>query len=354
MKKITFFVHNIYTVGGVERVLSLIANELSKKYDVEIISLYKTAEKPYFYINENIKISNVLSNKVHNPKTHIFYLIHNVKKILKNYKTDYFVATGMVNVPLTIFMRKQAKYIAWEHGNTFGIGEGKMPYLGRKLAAKYADKIIVLTKRDMGKNIKTFKTANKITQIYNPIENVELSKEYNIESKKIVSSGRLCPQKGFDMLIDVAKKVFEKHPDWEWHIYGEGPDRKMLEQMIEEKKLQKNVKLMGRTDKMNEKYKEYAIFVMTSRFEGFAMVNIEAHYAKLPIVSFNCNCGPDEIIQDGVNGYLVDCFDIDKMSEKINYLIENSDVRIEMSQKTSLDKEKLEMKNIINEWEKLF
>ena len=104
---------------------------------------------------------------------------------------------------------------------------------------------------------------------------------------------------------------------------------------------------------MNEKYKDYAMFVMTSRYEGFAMVNIEAHFAKLPIVSFNCNCGPDEIIQDGINGYLVDCFDTNQMAEKINYLIENSDVRIQMSQNTSLDKEKLDMKNIIKEWEKI-
>lgn len=353
MKKITFFVNNIYVIGGVERVVSLIANELSKKYLVEIVSLYKTADNPFFNLNSKIKVSNILNDKIYNPKTHVFYLIGQAKKFLKNYDTDFFIVAGMVNVPLTIFMRKHSKYIAWEHGNAFGIGEGKMPYLGRKLAAKYADKIVVLTKKDMETNIKKFKTANKITQIYNPIEIVELGEEYEAESKKIVSSGRLCSQKGFDILVDVASKVFDKHPDWEWHIYGDGPDKEILEKMIVEKKLKKNVKLMGRTNKMNEKYKEYAMFVMTSRYEGFAMVNIEAHYAKLPIVSFNCNCGPDEIIQDGVNGYLVNCFDIDKLAEKINYLIENPNVRIEMSKNTILDKEKLEMRNIIKEWEKI-
>ena len=110
---------------------------------------------------------------------------------------------------------------------------------------------------------------------------------------------------------------------------------------------------MGRTNKMNELYKKYAMYVMTSRFEGFAMVNIEAHYAKLPIISFNCDCGPDEIIQDGVNGYLVRCFDIDMMANKINYLIENPNVRIDMSSNTLLDKDKLQLENIIFKWKKI-
>ena len=98
---------------------------------------------------------------------------------------------------------------------------------------------------------------------------------------------------------------------------------------------------MGKTDNMYQKYKDYSLYVMTSRFEGFALVNIEAHYFQLPVVSFNCNCGPDEIIQDGINGFIIDCFDVESMADKINFLIENKDERVKMSNNTSLDKEKL-------------
>ena len=108
---------------------------------------------------------------------------------------------------------------------------------------------------------------------------------------------------------------------------------------------------MGTSNNMNEVYKQHSIYVMTSRYEGFAMVNIEAHYAHLPIVSFNCNCGPDEIIQDGVNGYLINCFDIEEMANKIVYLIEHENARNEMSNKTMLDKEKLKLDNIMKKWE---
>lgn len=353
MKKITFFIYNMYAAGGTERVVSLIANELAKENEVEIISLYKTDETPFYKLNANIKLKNIFGDKELNYRFKFHYIKHKVKSFLNGYKTDVFISASMKFIPLTIFMRKNTKFIAWEHFNSFTAKFGSMTWYGRCVAAKYAHNIVVLTKKDMENNIRLFKSASKIKQIYNPIELVECEFKYNIDSKKIVSSGRLSTQKGFDMLVDVAAMVFAKHPDWEWHIYGEGLGRKNLERLIEEKNIGQNLKLMGRTNKMNELYKDYAMFVMTSRYEGFAMVNIEAHYAKLPIVSFNCNCGPDEIIQDGANGYLVDCFDINKMAEKINYLIENPSIRKEMSDKTFLDKEKLQMSNVIKEWEKI-
>ena len=181
----------------------------------------------------------------------------------------------------------------------------------------------------------------------------ENDKPYDVESKKIISAGRLVNIKGFDMLIDVASKVFDKHPNWEWHIYGEGELREELEEKIARNGLQQHLKLMGRTDKLLELYKNYALFVLTSRYEGLGMVNIEAHGAHLPIVSFNCPFGPGEIIKNDINGYLVECFDIEKMADKINFLIENKDKRIEMSQNTMIDKEKFSMDNVIKKWKEI-
>ncbi len=354
MKKITIFIGNIYTDGGTERVVSLIANELSKKYEVDIISLYKTSETPFYHVNKAVKVFNVLEKELYPFRKYYFYIKSNVKKFFQSYNTDVFIVAGISNTVLTTFMRKKAKYVVWEHCNS-AIGKTlSMAWIGRKLAARYADKLVVLTQKDRRNNMKKFGTKeNKIVHIYNPIQVTQLKDDYAIESKKLVSCGRICYQKGFDMLVEVAGKVFDKHPDWEWHIYGDGPDREQIEKAIKEKGLGKNIILKGRTNKMNELYKEYAMFVMTSRYEGFAMVNIEAHYAKLPIVSFNCNCGPDEIIQDGINGYIVECFDIEQMANKINGLIENPELRQKMSDNTMLDKEKLKMENIIKEWEKI-
>ena len=353
MKKITFFIYNMYTDGGTERVLSLIANELVKKYEVDVVSLYKTSETPFYNLDSRINLMYILEKELNPIRLYFPYLQYKLKKFFKDYKTDTFISAGMKYIGLNIFMRKRAKYIAWEHYNCVNTKVGSITWFGRKLAARYADKIVVLTEKDMQMNIELFKTAKKIEQIYNPMDTKILSEKYDIYSKKIVSAGRLSQVKGYDFLMDIAEKVFSKHSDWEWHIYGEGPEREVLENLIIQKGLQKNVKLMGRTNKMKELYKEYAMFVMTSRAEGFAMVNIEAHLAKLPIVSFNCNCGPDEIIENGINGYLVDCFDLDAMAEKINYLIENPEVRKNFSENTGLDKEKLQLENIIKKWEEI-
>ncbi len=353
MKKITFFIQQVYGAGGTERVLSLIANELSKEYDVEIISMFKTKPVPFYELNEKITLNYIFEKEYNSYLLYFPYILYKAKKFFKSYHTDIFICTGMGMVIPTIHMAKKTTYIAWEHFNSNIGGFGSLKWWCRKIAALKADKIVVLTEKDLNLYKLNFNPRAELVHIYNPTEKNSFKYDYDMSSKKILSVGRLSYQKGFDMLVDVASKIFDKHKDWEWHIYGDGEDREKINQLIIDKNLQNNVKLMGRTDKMKELYNEYAMYVMTSRYEGFAMVNIEAHYAKLPIVSFNCDCGPDEIIQDGINGYLVECFDIDKMADRINYLIENKEVRKKMSDNTMLDKEKLQMENVIKEWKKI-
>lgn len=351
MKKITFFIQQMYGSGGTERMLTLIANKLSEDYEVMIVSLFKTKSKPFYEINDKIK--KIYMFDIERDKKYFWRILSCIKEFLKDEPMDVFVCTGMGMVIPTIFMSKNTKYIAWEHFNCTRGKFGSLRWLSRKIASKYANKIVLLTQKDMNLYQKKFKPQAELVQIYNPTQELNIKSEYDLTNKKILSSGRLCYQKGFDMLIEIAEKVFAKHPDWQWDIYGDGPDKEKIEKLILHKNLIGKVNLMGRTDKMKELYSDYSMFVMTSRFEGFAMVNIEAHYAKLPIVSFNCNCGPDEIIQDGVNGYLIDCFDVDEMAEKINYLIENPDIRKNMSEMTMLDKEKLKMEKVIEKWKEI-
>lgn len=354
VKKITFFIYNMFTDGGTEKAVSLIANNLSNDYEIEIVSLYKNKSNPFYNLNSNIKLINILEEGAPIYKIYSPILYYKVAKSLRNYKTDCFIASNMNYIPLTLFMKRRAKYIVWEHYSSAIITKKRYGYWVRKLASKLADKIVVLTESDRKENIKKFGTLpTKIKTIYNPIEMKENKQPYDEKSKRIISVGRLVSIKGFDMLIDVATKVFAKHPDWEWHIYGEGSLKDELQKKIEENNMQNNLKLMGRTDKLLELYKEYAMFVLTSRNEGLGMVNIEAHCAHLPIVSFNCPFGPAEIIKEDVNGYLIKCFDIDEMANKINFLIENTEKRIEMSKNTMLDKEKFKMSNVIKEWKEI-
>ena len=179
--------------------------------------------------------------------------------------------------------------------------------------------------------------------------------EYNSRSKKIISVGRLEKVKGFDRLIEIAKIVFEDKvtEKWEWHIYGEGPERESLENIIRKYNLEKKVILKGNVENIYELYKEYSFYVMTSYFEGLPMVLLEAKANSLPIISFDINTGPSEIIRDGVDGYLVRNEDIWKMSKKIIELIKAEDMRINFSLNTKRNLYKFNKNKILKKWKKI-
>ena len=352
-KKVTFFINNIYEMGGMTKVVIALANELSKFCNVEIISLHKDAEQPFYSLNKEIKIINFLGKQKISTKKGYPYYMYVVRKLLKDYKTDIFVCSCMGYVGMTLFMRKRAKYIAWEHSSSqYGKIAGTM-WFGRVLAGKYADNIVVLTKQDMEQNIKRFKSEGRITQIYDLIDQKTYSGEYDCESKKIITAGRLEHEKGFDLLIESAEKVFDVHSDWELDIYGDGSQYNNLKKQIIEKGLEKNIILKGRTNEITDLYSKYSFYISSSRVEGFGMSIFEAQNAKLPVISFNCPFGPAELVINEINGFLVKCFDVNEMSDKINTLIEDVELRKRFSANALVGKEEMESNFIIEKWKKL-
>ncbi len=355
MKKIVFVIRDIFARGGMEKVTTLIANGLSKEYDVHIVSLFKSEKEPFFKIDDNVKVSHIYDIAPLPLKSSYFKVLRSVKAYFKSISDiDVVISVGSTMIPFVLFLKKRTRIILWEHFHSYFGHVGGLGWLGKKMAAHYDIETVVLTKKDLELNKKRFKTK-RLYQIYNPSEIKENSIPYDKDSKLIISAGRFEEQKGFDFIPEIATFVFSKHPDWQWHIYGNNETEvgSKLRDKLKGYKLDNNVFLKGSVNNLNELYPKYAMFVLTSRFEGFCMVNIEAHASHLPIIAFNCPCGPDEIIQDGINGYLVECFDTKKMGEKINDLIEHQEKRIKMSENTSLDKDKFKFENIIDEWKKI-
>lgn len=352
---IAFFVANIFQAGGIERVVTKISNSLSKEYNITIISLYKTNKEPYFNLHDNIRIEYLFDKKI-KIRLNYIKIRKKLKKILNDIDCHYFINCGMGYVPFTIFVRKKHKYIAWEHSNC-NIGKKYgLTWTGRVLSNKYADAIVFLTKKDLKNFIIKFNNGNKSNkyyQIYNP-SNGQSTKKYNISSRKIMSCGRLSYQKGYDYLIKVARIVFNNPASkgWEWDIYGEGELKTDIQKSINDENLNEKIHLKGNSDLVNI-YPKYGIFVLTSRYEGFCMVNIEASENNLPIVSFNCDCGPDEIIIDSKNGYLIPCYETEIMAEKIIKLIRDDKLRLSFSKNTIIDKDKLDINTVTAQWKTL-
>ena len=147
--------------------------------------------------------------------------------------------------------------------------------------------------------------------------------------------------------------VEQKNPEWQLHIYGSGEDKDMLLSKIEEYGL-KNVTILPPTSDIEDKLVEASLYVMTSRFEGLPMVLLEAMAVGLPLVSFDCKCGPRDVIEDGKNGYLIPDGDLLLMEERINSLLNDDEKLKEMSLYSKEAAMRFSHEKIMERWIELF
>jgi glycosyltransferase involved in cell wall biosynthesis len=173
-------------------------------------------------------------------------------------------------------------------------------------------------------------------------------------AKVVVAAGRLTRQKGFDLLIPAFEQVVREHPDWSLRIYGSGPHGKRLRRAILERGLYNNVLLMGRAPRMGDELAKASIYVLSSRFEGFGMVIIEAMSKGLAVVSFDCPRGPGDLITHGENGLLVPNGDVDALARGMLELIEDEDERRRLGAAALQVAGRYDPELIGREWEGLF
>lgn len=357
MLNICFLSGDMSRTGGTERVLSIIANELSKqknKFNIHILSITNENNTSYFNLENEIKNDRILKSKDVNFKKQYFQVVKGIRHYIKENNIDILidveVIASLFSIPATRFTK--TKLISWEHFNFYEDNGSHLRIYARKLAARFSNCIITLTEHDKQNYLNNLDIKGKVEYIYNPIEEVD-DMECNIKSKQIISVGRLTYQKGFDMLCDVAKVVLKDNKGWKWLILGDGEDKDKLRSKIKEYGLENKLILKGNVSNVEEYYKNSSLYVMTSRFEGLPMTLLEAKTYKLPIVSFNCLTGPSEIVKNNVNGYLINPENVEAMSNKLNILMNDENKLKEFSSNAQIDIEKFKLKPIIERWEKV-
>lgn len=342
---------------GGQRVAVNLANSFCEKCEVHFFAV----------INDGNELAFSLSKEVH---CHIFNmhgkrmrqlfpdLIKQVRKCFSENHIDVAMAIGAsLNIPMLLgAFGKNIKTIYCEHVNIIKDEyNDKSQQMSQKFGAKYADHVITLTQRDKEEFEKRFpKHRGRIQVIYNWIDDNVLKKDasYNVDSKRIITVARFTHVKGLDDLVEISKKVFEKHPDWHWDIYGTGDADyvKKIENLVDEYEVGENLHLMGQVSDLYDRYQNYSFFVLTSKWEGLPMVLLEAKGCKLPLISYDCPTGPAEIIRDQIDGYLVPAGDKEIIGEKICKLIEEKEVRLHFSQESYGNLELFSKEHILKKW----
>lgn len=359
--KLLYIVPNINNEGGVARVLSIKANYLVEKFGYEVhILTQNEGFSPLFYsFNSNIVFHDMILKG--NVFQFFYSFIKAINSTIKTIQPDvvnvcdnglkaYSIPFVLKNkVPLILEMHSSKFIEERESGNTIftKVGANCIHALKKGGIKKY-DRFVVET----CESISEWNIDNTIV-IPNPLWFTS-DKISALESKKIIAVGRHTYEKGFDRMLQIWKKVVAKHSDWILEIYGKSSENIDLRLLAENLDISSSVVFYEPVQNINEKYLEASIYLMTSRFEGFGMVLIEAMSSGLPCIAYDCPCGPKGVLSQNEDGFLIENGNELDYIKAVETLIENQPIRIEMGKKAKLSSEKYNIDAIMKTWNQLF
>ena len=375
MKKVTILALHL-GYGGIEKCIAALANSLVDTYKVEILAIYKLYDEPAFYIDPKVHIrylSKVVPNKndfkYAVKRVNIFKIIKEAIKALNILRikrkvlidaidscdSDIIISTrDYTNKYLGEYRNNNVIAIGWEHNHPHG---DKVIMKRLRNSCKYLDKLVVVS-RDL-KHIysEDFKNNDIKCQVeYIPNFLEKIPKKINkLDNKNIISVGRLEPEKGFLDLVSVFKLMELKDGEVYLNLVGDGSQKDKIFKNIVDNNISRKVKMPGYLDfeELNKLYEETSLYLMTSYTESFGLVLIEAMSHGIPVIAFSCAEGAKELINNGVNGYLINNRNEHEMADRAVKLLNNSDKLKELGENartTALKYSKDEVKKM---WIKL-
>lgn len=341
--------------GGAERVAFYLLNNIDIKiFDVSIIVIYKNKGDYIIDLRKEVKRIFLEKNKI---RYSLFSLYKTLKKenpdIIINFSFELMMLIGVFIIPFfskIYFINRQINILGMQKFNYF---KKKM----LKIAYKNFDKIITQSKdmtEDLLKNIEI--SEDKIVEINNPVDiknieelsnqNVEI--EFNKNNNNILCVGRLTFQKGFDLIIKIISLLNNKNI--KLYILGEGEDREKLNKLIKNLNLEEQIFLLGRKYNPYIYMKNADLFILSSRYEGFPNVLIEAGACGLYSVCNNCLGGINEIINENINGNIVDFTDEKLAVQRIKTALLKTKAKEEIKK---IIEERYSLEKIIIKYEEL-
>ena len=376
--RIAYVYTALTTLGGVDRVLSIKANYLADMlgHEVYVITDSQSGRPPVFPLSErvtHIDLDTDFDEQYHHGIMRRFFVY---RRLMRQYRIRLEKTLMEIHPDVTCCtLGREMDFITSLNDGSRKVGESHIakpfcrnfhlmeaqgfPYslvarIWRKRleqAARQLDALVVLTERDA----QSWASVRKTTVIHNPSTIQPHSLADTARSHTVLAIGRMSEQKALDRLVRAWQPLASKFPEWQLCIYGEGEQQPMLEQLIAELHLGNSCHLCGTTNDAASVYASGAVYAMTSRFEGFPLVVIEAMSCGLPVVAMDCPTGTREIVENGVNGLLVPDGDIEAMSRALAQVMGDTALRQQLAtQALTSARQRFAIEPVMQQWIKLF
>lgn len=378
--RILYYCEQLYLMGGIERILTLKANELSKRGHIVAFALKHQGSKPVYYpLREEIEVWDLQcpdfsqANSFWTRQLERWEKYRTLKKRLQEvvdaFEPDIIVCPVINHYPILSEIKGSFKTVLEFHASAKSAKRTdplfnrlmeytpirwfcryvlRKPSSWWRVAYRYYDKFVVLTyedQREWGED--------KCIVIPNVIP-YKVVKASTLSSNIVLAVGRFSFQKDFSSLVDIWSMIASKHPTWTLRIVGDGELKQELEDKIKTLGLNTRVELVPATKDILPYYLDASIYALTSKFEGMPMALLEAQSLGLPIVSYTCSCGPRDIITDEEDGFLIPQGDKEIFAQRLSLLIEDETMRRRMGEAALISSKRYTPENIIPQWETMF
>lgn len=372
--KLIYCTHSVCNPGGMERVLYNKASYLSERlgWDISVVTTDQKGRPPFYPFPNSIRMVDLGINYSDDNDKHPLlkiagYLCRRRKHkkalaaLLKRERADVVCSLYPSESSFIPDIKDGSRKVLELHFcKFFRLQYGRKGLLGvidrwrtrqdERIVRRF-DKFVVLTHEDKGywgnlPNIEVI--PNAATDMAGHCSDVSLH--------RVIAVGRLDYQKGFDRLIEAWELVQKdgRFHDWHLDIFGQGEWYGMLQSMIRNKSLQDRICINSPTQYIGGEYAQSSLIVMSSNYEGFGMVLVEAMACGVPAVAFDCKCGPRDIIQNGQNGILVPDGDIRALAEAMMRLMGDDALRRSMSERAKAVVETYSEEAVMTQWVRLF
>lgn len=373
--KIIYFYDTIARIGGTEKILVDKMNYIADVYNQEIY-LITTSQGNHpitFPLSKKVKHID-LSVRLHTMYQYSLLkriymgwkmnrlLKQKLKAVINELNPDIIISTTYCYADIICNLKYKAKKIIESHvaKKLTGINDGiKRNFISKiyskwkqknvcKAIEKKSDIIVTLTQGDADNwNTKNVVVIPNIVDL----KNTDFSQH---TEKTAIFAGRFTYQKGLDRMLEAWKIVVSKRNDWMLKLIGDGEQKEYLQQQCQKLGITNNVIFAPATKDIAKEYENSSLFLFTSRFEGFGLVLVEAMQCGVPCISFDCTYGPSDIIDNGINGYLIDNGNVEEFAKATLKLIEDDELRKKMG-KAAIEKAKQYLpENIMPKWIELY